>query len=496
MAIPTPSPRAEDRNGAVKAASRGRAVPPWPPAAVDGPSSWERFHALPAVRRRLIEFIGGPPLASATARFLAPPVPKIAAPLRCWPSTELWAVLAGDRELARSLWDGAALVVDLDLEHVHFDRPWQPLAEPARSLAVQRPVVAALTGQLDEAQVPYLHLLSGRGHHLLWRVARGSRSFAALARLGGPLSAELRRAYTARQRPAGERVGRRLGAAWNGLGKLAEWLAQRALDRTTGATPIPVELTAVIVGPGERGREIVSIDLSAFADPLHRRSVRMPFTAYRKALGGDAPLSEPLMTVPVAGDEAGTAGAMREFRSAAALARRTRCAIPDGSEGTARLIAAYERSELAAFHRAFAAEQPHGPERWSETYDRLALDELPACVAHILAEPNELLLRPTAIQLVVRALLARGWQARHVAGLIRSKYERPHGWLVDFHFHDAGLRAEFYTRMFAGLVATGCDRLIDFNCTSTQEKGLCPGGGCRWNLERLRDALAREEHDG
>ena len=89
---------------------------------------------------------------------------------------------------------------------------------------------------------------------------------------------------------------------------------------------------------------------------------------------------------------------------------------------------------------------------------------------------------------MVRVLLAQGWHPRHIAGLIRSKYERPFGWLADFHFHDAAMRAEVYTRFFAGLIAVGNDQMVDFNCTSTQEKLLCPGTGCPWNLEALRTA--------
>ena len=146
------------------------------------------------------------------------------------------------------------------------------------------------------------------------------------------------------------------------------------------------------------------------------------------------------------------------------------------------LVAAYEASELAAFHRRYEAQEPDPPELWFSTYDRIDLGALPACAARILEHPNDLLLQPGALQLLVRVLLAQGWQARHIAGLIRSRYERPYGWLKDFHFHDPTLRAEVYTRIFAGLIALGHDQAVDFNCTSTQEKRLCPGTGCPLGL--------------
>ena len=37
-------------------------------------------------------------------------------------------------------------------------------------------------------------------------------------------------------------------------------------------------------------------------------------------------------------------------------------------------------------------------------------------------------------------------------------------------------------RVFAGLLATGVDRAIDFNCRSAQEKGLCPAASCDHDL--------------
>ena len=473
----------------------GRSGPGTPAAAARSSAQWARFYARPAVRERIEEFVGGPPLAAATACFVTRPSPWREGAYRCHPTAALWDCLAADPELSRSLWDRRSLVVDIDFEHVHFDRPWAPLRSPARSRGLLRPAIGALEEILAGHGVPALQVLTGRGRHVLWRVARDSRAFASLARLGKPQEAP----SVARSGPGGERVEPELAAAWNGLGKVMERLAHRILERAASATAIPVELTAVEVG-GEVGhREIVSIDLSAHGDPLERRSVRIPFTAYLKRLGSESRRhpkpAGPRVAVPVGGDEETAALALRDLRRAVGWARKAVCAIPNGSAGTEKLIEEYAASSLAEFHRSFEAERPHPPERWPETYDRLDLETLPACAARILAEPNDLLLRPAGIQLVVRSLLALGWRPRHVAGLIRSKFERPYGWRADLHFHDARLRAEFYTRLFAGLVGVGRDRLIDFNCKSNQEKGLCPAGGCPWNLATLRDRLAEEGVD-
>ena len=78
---------------------------------------------------------------------------------------------------------------------------------------------------------------------------------------------------------------------------------------------------------------------------------------------------------------------------------------------------------------------------------------------------------------------------RHIAGLIRSKYERNYGWGNHWYLYDAATRADFYARLFSGLLAAGRDGLIDFNCRSTQEKGYCPGGECHENLSETRRQL-------
>ncbi|MEO8197619.1 MAG: hypothetical protein ABI689_12970 [Thermoanaerobaculia bacterium] len=461
------------------------------PSARQAAAAWRRFYDHPSVHRRHLEYLGGRSLDSSPTMFLTSPTPRPEPPAEIRPVTDLAALLHDDFEVARSLWDRDFLLVHLDIEHVHFDAPWEPLLYPKRSLFVQRDVVAAIAALLAEFGIEALHLLTGRGHHFVWKVGRKEAAFVALARLA-TLGDGLRATYAMPQPPQGETVGEAAGAAWDGLGKVMEYLGHRILA-ASGRSPVPVELTAVIVGPGAHGREIVAIDLSEYADPLHKRAVRLPYTAYLKAERRGwippPPAKLPLLVaIPDPGDEEVAIRTMRDLDLAAALAHRTHTAIPDASVAMEGLVAAYETSELANFHRRFYSLEPDAPEQWFATYDRIDLGALPACAARILEHPNDLLLQPGAIQLLVRVLLAQGWHPRHVSGLIRSRYERPYGWLTDFHFHDPAMRAEVYTRIFAGLIALGNDQMVDFNCTSTQEKSLCPGTGCPWNLEALRTA--------
>jgi hypothetical protein len=115
--------------------------------------------------------------------------------------------------------------------------------------------------------------------------------------------------------------------------------------------------------------------------------------------------------------------------------------------------------------------------------------DLPPCLARPLVEPNDLLLKPEYLQNLVRGLLARGWSAARIAALVEREYLADHQWGDRWVRLDARTRADFDVRVFAGLVLTGHDRLIDFNCVSSREKGICPESGCGHDLDDDRRAL-------
>jgi len=159
------------------------------------------------------------------------------------------------------------------------------------------------------------------------------------------------------------------------------------------------------------------------------------------------------------------------------------------TDGVAALVADYERSSLRRFHQAFHSEEPDPPAAWPHTYDRLDFATLPPCVAAPLAAPNDLLLKPEHIQHVTRYLMSEGWEPRHVAGLLWSRYEKDFGWGDRWRCLSSRTRAEFDVRVFAGMIAVGVDRGVDFNCRSAQEKQLCPRSGCPHDLRVSRDRL-------
>jgi hypothetical protein len=453
------------------------------------------------VRDRIREFIGAVDGSEPSCEFLTASGAD-ALSFKLHSSEALDSLLSGGYEICRSLWDHKALIADFDIEYVNFDNATEAFLEPERVFAVQQPVEEIIEKLLREYGIHALHDLSGRGHHFVWRIDQDSLEFETLSEIGrGPPS--LWKVEEEAHPPNLRSVPTKLARAFAGLGLVMEFLAHRVKRIAAPLTRIPVELTAVEVGPSEHGREMISIDISEYGDPLHSRMLRVPFSVYLKPwqqpwafaprLLDDLP---PVFVIPLQKiDWRRGIPVMRNSVLAADLAAHSSAAIPDGTRGTGKLLAHYKQSKLAGIHAWFYSQEQHPAELWPETYDREPLEILPTCARIALERPNDLLLRPVYIRRVVRVMLALGWHPRHIAGLICSKYRRDFGW-TQFADVDPATRADFYTRVFSGLFAAGTDDLVDFNCVSAQEQGTCSFSECDFDLRDFRkSALERRAHD-
>ena len=129
-----------------------------------------------------------------------------------------------------------------------------------------------------------------------------------------------------------------------------------------GALLFPVEITAVHVGPDVTPhREIISIDISEYGDPLHTRMVPMPFTHYLKpwvsglarSLGIEGEIPS-FRTIPLHEIDIRQAIKVRQVdEDVRDLARRACVRIPGQAPGTGRLLEDYLRSPLRRFHEYF-----------------------------------------------------------------------------------------------------------------------------------------------
>ena len=461
----------------------------------------QAYYRNEKVRNRIREFLGAGSLQEPTCCYLTTGDQDEPYLDRRWPHSALDSLLDHGFEINRSLWDDTSLLADFDVEYVNFDRPAEAYVDPERIFELQQPVAETIERTLQVYGIAPLHLLSGRGHHFVWRIRRDSDEFSQFVELGrGPKS--LWEAERSPHQPEGKQVSEQLARAFAGLGLIMEFLAYRIKEAVAPGTKIPVELTALEVGPSSHGREMISLDISEYGDPLHVRMMRVPFSVYLKPWQQSWTVESkllnrlpPLFVIPVHGMTLHEAvEAMRDVAATTRLAETSCAKIPDASESMAKLIAEYSRSDVARFHDWFYSQEPHESTRWSETYDRVPLKNLPLCVRTVLESPNDLLLQPARIRQLVRVMLALGWHPRHIAGLIHSKYGRPFGW-TQFNGCDRATRADFYTRIFTGLFVTGRDDLVDFNCVSAQEQKVCPLSNCGFNLfEFKHSALNRRAH--
>jgi hypothetical protein len=254
--------------------------------------------------------------------------------------------------------------------------------------------------------------------------------------------------------------------------------------------------TDVSVGRGAKGREAISLDLSMYGDPIFMRDIRSAFSVYQKHkvkkwLYGDhiAKTIPYLIAIPRRpGDKLEDLVRIRtHYENAAKLAAQISTRIPDASEGFGHLLSSYKHSKLYRFHKDYDSVDSHAPSEWPRTYDMFDMSKLPPCVRFPLEQPNDHLLKPTNIQTVVRVLMKNGWHPKHIAGLLRSKYERDYKWGSAWFKYDAQSRAMFYVRQFAGLIAAGIDGELDLNCVSSKEKETCvQPSGCGFDLSSYR----------
>jgi hypothetical protein len=453
------------------------------------------FYSDPAIRRRLAEYLGGDSLDTATAFYVTHSNGCLLQRGELHPPADLAKLMDQELDIARSLADRESLLFHLDIEYVNFDSPLMAYENRGHAFAMQEPVVRVIEELLLGWGITPLHLITGQGHHFIWRVGFGSKVARRLAGLDP--DPDLSRSCHAR---AGSGVFSEISLEMQGtfaaMALVMEYLAHRIKWLAAPVSAVPVEITAVHVGPGAFARrEMVSIDVSEYGDPLHTRMIRMPYTNYLKpwltGLLPDAAFGDGLprlRAIPIFEMDVYGAIACREDEaSVRELALRACSKIPIQEEGTTRLLEEYLGSDLRRFHEEFYSVSLHVDAPFTLPED------LPLCVSDLLEWPNDRLLKPAGIQLVTRMLLSFGWHPRHIAGLIRSRFANPaYGWGVDWKEYDPGMRADFYTRLFAGLWKTGVDELVDFNCVSTAEKGFCSGAnhlGC--SLSAFKETLSK-----
>jgi hypothetical protein len=457
------------------------------------------YYRDPAVQLRLREYCGGTAREAPTAAYVAT-LRDDGRPHLTWdrsrrvPAAEMATLFHDCGDLSRSLWDTQNLLFVLDLDHQNIDAPAEPFIHPADVFVKLEPAWRATRDVLRSAGLQALDIMTGRGYHFTGRIPLDHPVVDLLAGLLPGVPSWYANHKQRRPPAVTATLSMRQAQASVGLGLILEFLAHKILYRASRSSPIPVVVNGTIVGRGASGRECVSVDFSHAGDPLDVRHVRVAFGAYQwhrfrpDIFGLQAASFPPLVALPRRQRSLiSMLTASRGLDSGLRSSRRSDATLPDVSVGVERLVTEYGASSLAEFHRAFLSEVGTSSARQPDI-DRATL---PPCLARCLETPNDLLLRPEHLQYLTRGLLARGWRASQVAALVQAQYEGDYGWGDRWTRMHPRTRAEFDVRVFAGLVAAGIDRMVDHNCVSAQEKGVCPGTGCAYDLRLDRDRLLR-----
>jgi hypothetical protein len=459
------------------------------------------YYRHPAVRARIREYCGADDGASPSCVFVSAALPEMRPPVG-WtldarrPPADLDDLLDRGGDVFRSIWDRISLPICIDLDYLNAEFLGHAFARPRKVFPKLEPIYAAVVALLQEYGIGTLALMTGRGYQFSGRIPLDCSLVEQLATFA-PGVPDWYETQAKRLPPwMSDRQSPTYARAYVATGLILEYFAHQIIQRAARTSSIPIVVNGTNVGHGAEGREAVSIDLSFAGDPLDVRHMRVAFGGYQHhrfrpdVYGPEVSALDPLVTVPRSSESLDDMVDRHRTPEGAALLAESSCAtMPTASNGFSLLAAEYRESALARFHESFYAIEPHGPAAWRPTYDRLDLTTLPPCVAAPLAEPNDRLLKPEHLQHVTRFLMSEGWAPRHVAGLVWSRYEKDFRWGARWAHLSPRARADFDVRVFAGMIVTGLDRGVDFNCRSAQEKRLCPFTGCQYDLRVSRNRL-------
>lgn len=463
--------------------------------------SVQDYYRDEAVRARIAEFCGGGKFTCeycvGFGEYLVRQGYK--RPLRLSDQAGMTGLMEEGLDLFRAVWDREATLAAWDIEYFNLDTWTDLYRNQLKYFDLMEPTYAHIERLFRKYGIPHLADTTSSGYHFVSRIPFSSPVHRRLEAIGH-VEKSLAEKYATipggdnkRMRPLPERDG----MGYSAIGRLMEFLCHRVIREAQGKSRLPIMISDVATARGERGRDGMNLDITQYGDPLYMRDLRTSFSTHQKHkvyvghVGEETARELPVFaTVPRARLSIEELFHIRrDLRKAAAYAAGASSKIPDASQGWGNVIDDYLSSPLYVFHREFDAAEHEPPWKWPETYWRLDLASLPPCAANAIRNANPALAMPTCIQTVCRVLYSYGWHPKHIGGLIRSYYERNLNWDTDWNKYHAETRANFWARVYCGMIATGTDRLTDFNCISHAEKGFCPSPWCGFNLDNLRTAI-------
>ena len=394
-------------------------------------------------------------------------------------------LIDGGNNLFRALWDTNYITFFFDVEYVCNRDPKRIYTHSKEIFWQMEPVYCTIKEVFNQYGIKPMTIATGQGYHFVFQVPWFCPETRELVNIGY-LEDTVKGKYQHLTHKRDIVVSDDEGRAFDGTGKVLEFIAQDVISRLNGFN-IPVGIGDLV--PGNEKREMINLDLSSYPDPLHLRVMRTAFSTHdkhrKKGLILPVMVATPRYT-PCNEHEIGIDEIFHNrihFEHSAEYANAITCSMPWFGNEFGNLMRAYKSSDLFRFHQDFDATGQEHHSKWPETYDRFDTRQLPDCIKFVLENPNPNLLQPAQIQALVRVLTGKGWwHPSHVAGLIRSKYERGN-WEYEWRKYDANRHARVWTRIYSGMIATGLDQRTDQNCLSRNEQGLCTSRNCKKKLE-------------
>jgi hypothetical protein len=362
-----------------------------------------------------LEHSRSPSCVFLSAAFPGAPIPSGWTLARQYPASNLEDMLDRGADIFRSMWDRQCLLVYMDVDYLNADLPGHAFARPAEVFQKMEPTYQSVVELLNRYRIGLLAVMTGRGYQLTGKINLGSALVGRLASIAPGVPDWYETQQSRLPHWIHDRFTTRHARAYVGLGLLLEYLAHQVIRQTASKSPVPLVINGTNVGFGPGGREAVSLDLSFAGDPMDVRHMRVAFGGYQlhrfrpDLYGAEVASLDPLIAVPRGNSSLHEMlHRLRSRDGSARLAESSRTRIPIVTDGVAALLADYDQSSLARFHRAFYSIEPDHPGAWSQTYDRFDLSALPPCVAASLVNPHDLLLKPEYIQHVTRFLMSEG----------------------------------------------------------------------------------------
>jgi hypothetical protein len=322
------------------------------------------------------------------------------------------------------------------------------------------PVIRFIENFLRTRGLPYLLDYTPSGVHILFQNILGHRAWEDVRRIGF-VEEDLAKACSYIDRNDIRRwygVSLEAASVFSGLGKLAEFISLATLNafqdnEAKGMLPVTIS---------DSYERCINIDNSWNEGSPFMRCIRSPFSLHKKnqekyGFAQHPPLVDVIGTF-FDGNRAQEPAdidfileCMWDLEKAAGHASNFSGEIPCSNESLIDLVREYQSSDLYRFHQDF--EQQEDLPKGIAVERAKGEGKISDWTRDIIYHPNPSALQPKKmIWMVQDFLINAGWQAKHIANVLRDLYQNPAiGWTQDFFKYPSEEKANYWARTYSAV---------------------------------------------